>query len=72
MMISSKMYIENLKGKNYKDLLIEKNKLVEYITNFEEGKIDYKEICHPLPNARYQMYLEYLSVQYSQYLRHDF
>ena len=66
MMISPECYIEELKGKTYKQLIEERNELIKDIFEFEEkemaGNRSGEEwlIC-PSPEVVYQSNLEYLS-----------
>lgn len=66
MMISPETYIESMKGKNYPELIKERDRLVRYVRGFEKKEragdrsgADWG-IC-PSPAVRYQVYLDYLS-----------
>ncbi len=62
MMISPDWYIEDKKDKKYKELLIEKDKLLKEINDFENDKIPESEyMIDPSPEVRYQCNLQYLS-----------
>ena len=62
MMISPDSYIDELKNKNYKELIKEKNKLLKEISDFESDKIpDEKYNIDPSPDVIYQCNLLYLS-----------
>ena len=62
MMISPDWYIEDIKDKKYKELLIEKDKLLKEINDFENDKIPESEyMIDPSPEVRYQCNLKYLS-----------
>ena len=61
MMISPESYVDELKDKSYKELLKNREELLECIYTFENGKIDKKEfMIKPSPDVKYQMHLEYL------------
>jgi len=64
MMISPDYYVKTLKNKSYKQLLIERNKLLNDIYSFENesnnNMID-KQIFSPSPDVIYQMKLNYLA-----------
>ena len=66
MMISPKGFVEELKGKNYKQLIEERNELMAYITEYEKKELagdrsgDEWNYC-PSPEVKYQCNLEYLS-----------
>ena len=62
MMISPESYIDELKNKNYKELIKEKNKLLKEISDFENNKIADEEYnIDPSPDVIYQCNLLYLS-----------
>jgi len=62
MMISPESYIDELKNKNYKELIKEKNKLLKEISDFENNKIvDEEYNIDPSPDVIYQCNLLYLS-----------
>ncbi len=65
-MISPQGYLEMRKHKTYQQLIQERNKLLDFITDFETHEIagDGENVsdCSPSPEVRYQCYLEYLSV----------
>ena len=62
MMISPESYIDELKNKNYKELIKEKNKLLKEISDFENNKIADEEYnINPSPDVIYQCNLLYLS-----------
>ena len=64
MMIIPDYYVKTLKNKSYKQLLIERNKLLNDIYSFENesnnNMID-KQIFSPSPDVIYQMKLNYLA-----------
>lgn len=61
MMVSPEWFIEELKDKKYKELLIVRDKLIESIREFETKSYDpeLNLIC-PSPAVVYQMNLQYL------------
>ena len=62
MMISPESYNDELKNKNYKELIKEKNKLLKEISDFENNKIADEEYnINPSPDVIYQCNLLYLS-----------
>lgn len=65
MMISKEMYIDLKKNYSYKELIKERERLFSEIHDFEIMEINescsMEEFCHPAPNVRYQMNMEYLS-----------
>ena len=67
MMISPELYLEEVKDATYEELIRERKRLVNFINTFEKrekaGDRSGEEWkTHPMPNVRYQLYLEYLSV----------
>ena len=61
MMISPETYINTQKRKTYKELLKERNKLINDIKNFESGNIENSNlIIEPAPEVIYQCNLMYL------------
>ena len=68
MMVSPESYIDEIKDKSYKELLKERDELLEEIKDFEEAKelenenmIEIPEIIiDPSPEVVYQCNLEYL------------
>lgn len=66
MMIGPSGYIEEFKQADYFDLITERDRLVEYLKNFEKKEItgdrlDNEWEMKPGPDVRYQVYLDYLS-----------
>ena len=65
MMISPEGYINDLKDKKYKELLVERDRMLKDIKNFEkedsEAEIGIEIIRHPSPDLVYHMNLLYLS-----------
>ena len=66
MIISPEAYIDRFKGTEYLDLITERDRLIRFITEYEEKDIAGDRSgkgwgIHPQPNVRYQVYLEYLS-----------
>lgn len=65
MMISPNGYINMIKDKKYKELLVERNKLLKEIKNFEkednEAECGIEIKIHPSPEVVYQMNLLYLA-----------
>ena len=62
MMISPDSYIDEFKNKKYKELVVEKNKLLKEISDFENNnipKVSYN--INPSPDVIYQCNLLYLS-----------
>ena len=60
MMISPASYIDGQKGKTYKELLKERNKLLNDINDFENGNIEDSDlIIDPSPEVIYQCNLMY-------------
>ena len=61
-MISPEVYIDRFKDMSYEELLIEKARLIQEISNFENSQNSNKDfIISPSPEVRYQCNLEYLS-----------
>lgn len=61
MMISPELYVEEMKDKDYKELIEEKDDLVDEIRAFEHGELPaHFYFMDPSPEVRYQMNLEYL------------
>ena len=56
--------VEELEKLSYKELLAERKRIMQYITEFEEDydmrNLDWE--CHPMPDARYQSYLDFLGI----------
>jgi hypothetical protein len=67
MMISPEAYIEELKNATYTELINERKGLIEYIATYETNEIsgdrtsEEWQVC-PLPDVKYQCYLEYLAI----------
>lgn len=66
MMISPEAYIEHFEDAEYLDLIKERDRLMQFITQYEEEDIAGDRSgkgwgIHPQPDVRYQVYLEYLS-----------
>lgn len=67
MMISPKMYLDELKDATYSELIAERKALIAFIDEYEEKELagdrsDEGWQMHPSPQVRYQCYLEYLSL----------
>ncbi|MBE5822092.1 MAG: hypothetical protein E7311_05875 [Clostridiales bacterium] len=66
MMISPEVYKEENKDKELKELLVERNKLIKYMNEYEndsinnERKSDIGIIISPSPSTRYYWYNYYL------------
>ena len=66
MMRSPKAYINSFRDAEYLDLIMERDRLMRFVKEYEEkdiaGDRSGKEWdIHPQPDVRYQVYLEYLS-----------
>lgn len=62
MMISPDSYIDEFKNKKYKELVVEKNKLLKEISDFENNNIPEESYnINPSPDVIYQCNLLYLS-----------
>lgn len=62
MMISPDSYIDEFKNKKYKELVVEKNKLLKEISDFENNNIPKESYnINPSPDVIYQCNLLYLS-----------
>ena len=66
MMIPPKDYIASLKDKSYLELIKCRDKLIQYLRDYEEKEMagdrsDPEWLCHPSPEVRYQMSFEYLA-----------
>ncbi len=66
MMIPPEDYIAGLKNKSYPELIKSRDKLIQYLRDYEEKEMagdrsDPEWYCHPLPSVRYQVYFEYLA-----------
>lgn len=66
MMISPEAYIEHFEDAEYLDLIKERDRLMQFITQYEEKDIAGDRSgeewgIHPRPDVRYQVYLGYLS-----------
>ena len=61
MMISPEIFIEEQKDKTYQELLVERNKLIREIKQYESGEEPEHIIINPSPDVRYQCNLEYLA-----------
>ena len=62
MMISPDWYVEDKKDKKYKELLVERDKLLKEIKDFENNNIPEKDyMIDPSPEVIYQCNLQYLS-----------
>ncbi len=62
MMISPEAYIEHFEGAEYLDLIKERDRLMQFITQYEEKDIAGDRSgeewgIHPRPDVRYQVYL---------------
>ena len=67
MMVSPEIYIREVEGKSYLELIKERDKLLRFVRCFEKkemagGRSDSAWHGSPSPAVRYQVYLEYLSV----------
>ena len=67
MMISPEAYIKQIKSATYEELINEREALTKYITAYERSeragdRSDPAWQIHPMPDVRYQCYLEYLSL----------
>ena len=61
-MISPDSYIDEFKNKKYKELVVEKNKLLKEISDFENNNIPEESYnINPSPDVIYQCNLLYLS-----------
>lgn len=62
MMISPDSYIDEFKNKKYKELVVERNKLLKEISDFENNNIPEESYnINPSPDVIYQCNLLYLS-----------
>ena len=66
MMVSPEAYIEHVEDAEYLDLIKERDRLMQFITQYEEkdiagGRSGEEWGIHPRPDVRYQVYLGYLS-----------
>ncbi len=64
MMISPEGFAEELSNRSYKELLVERDSLIEEIRRFEKSVDDCTgkgSLYHPSPEVKYQMNLEYLA-----------
>ena len=66
MMISPASYIEHLQDAQYLELIEERDRLLQFIKEYEAKDIAGDRSgdewsVHPQPDVRYQVYLEYLS-----------
>lgn len=59
MMMSPNMYIKELENKSYKELLKERDELINEIKEFENNKI--KHSFKSSPETMYKVHLQYLS-----------
>ena len=61
MMISPETYVDGLRDKSYKELLLEREQMLGYIKEFEEAEGEIEVTMYPTPKTVYQMNLEYLA-----------
>lgn len=67
MMVSSSFYREKNENKSLKELIVEKNNLIDFINEYEQNKILSEtpkfmedDMVKPSPRTRYRMNLDYL------------
>ena len=65
MMRSPEAYIDGFKDAEYLDLIMERDRLMRFIKEYEEKDIagdrfGKEWVIYPQPDVRYQVYLEYL------------
>ena len=61
-MDSPQNYVERLANKSYDELLIERDRLIKEICEFENGTGEnYNSVVKPSPDTIYQCHLQYLS-----------
>lgn len=62
-MISPEGYIQELEDATYGQLIEERDELLEFVKDFEQGKLPEIEWCIcPSAEVRYQLYLKYLGL----------